>query len=91
MIEVKKNETIKWLDGCIISPILESSWVSLFQCVPKKGRMIIMENINNELIPIRIVTLWRICIDYRKMNKTTQKDHFLLPFIDQILDRLMYN
>lgn len=29
-----------------------------------------------------------VCIDYRKLNATTQKDHFPLPFIDQILERM---
>ena len=43
---------------------------------------------NNILLPSRTVTGWRICIDYRKLNKATQKDHFPLPFLDQMLDRL---
>ncbi|KAL4308723.1 hypothetical protein GQ457_01G012200 [Hibiscus cannabinus] len=42
----------------------------------------------NELIPTRTVTGWRVCMDYRKFNKATRKDHFPLPFIDQMLDRL---
>ncbi|GJW52731.1 putative nucleotidyltransferase, ribonuclease H [Tanacetum coccineum] len=33
----------------------------------------------------------RVCIDYRKLNDATQKDHFLLPFIDQMLERLCGN
>ncbi|XP_062075041.1 uncharacterized protein LOC133779055 [Humulus lupulus] len=45
-------------------------------------------NESNKLIPTRTVTGWRICIDYRKLNKETRKDHFPLPFIDQMLDRL---
>ena len=48
-----------------------------------------VENVNNELIPTRVVTGWRICMDYQKLNKNTQKDHFPLPFIDQMLDRLV--
>nr|XP_016485507.1 PREDICTED: RNA-directed DNA polymerase homolog [Nicotiana tabacum] len=27
-------------------------------------------------------------MDYRKLNNATRKDHFFLPFIDQMLDRL---
>ncbi|KAL5539173.1 hypothetical protein UlMin_044786 [Ulmus minor] len=42
----------------------------------------------NELIPTRTVTGWRVCIDYRKLNDATRKDHFPLPFIDQMLERL---
>ena len=56
--------------------------------VPKKGGFIVIKNERNELIPTRTVTGWRVCIDYRKLNTITRKDHFTLPFIDQMLDRL---
>ena len=88
MKEVVKKEIIKWLDAGIIYPISDSSWVSPVQCVPKKGGMTVITNDNNELIPTRTVTGWRVCMDYRKLNKATRKDHFPLPFIDQMLDRL---
>nr|XP_017250807.1 PREDICTED: RNA-directed DNA polymerase homolog [Daucus carota subsp. sativus] len=50
--------------------------------------MTVVANEKSELIPTRTVTGWRICMDYRKLNKATRKDHFPLPFIDQMLDRL---
>ena len=30
----------------------------------------------------------RVCIDYKKLNTTTRNDHYPLPFIDQMMDRL---
>nr|GEV81193.1 DNA-directed DNA polymerase [Tanacetum cinerariifolium] len=66
-------------------------WVSPIYCVPKKGGMTVVANENNELIPTRLVTSWRVCIDYRKLNDATRKDHFPLPFMDQMLERLAGN
>ena len=48
-------------------------------------------NEKNELLPTRTITGCRICIDYRRLNKVTRNDHFPLPFIDQMLDRLVGN
>ncbi|GJS83531.1 reverse transcriptase domain-containing protein [Tanacetum coccineum] len=53
--------------------------------------MTIVTNEKNELVPIRTVTSWRVCIDYRKLNEATRKDHFPLPFMDQMLERLAGN
>ncbi|XP_022159162.1 uncharacterized protein LOC111025586 [Momordica charantia] len=50
--------------------------------------MTVVENAKNELIPMRTVIGWRICVDYCKLNKATRKDHFPLPFIDQMMDKL---
>ena len=72
----------------IIYSVLHSEWVSPVQVVPKKGGMTIVKNEKNELIPQRTVTVWRMCIDYQKLNKATKKDHFSLPFIDEMLERL---
>ncbi|GKB41062.1 reverse transcriptase domain-containing protein [Tanacetum coccineum] len=69
----------------------DSSWVNPIHVVPKKGGMTVVLNDNNELIPSRTVTGWRVCIDYRKLNDATQKDHFPLPFIDQMLEHLCGN
>ncbi|XP_050229333.1 uncharacterized protein LOC126678479 [Mercurialis annua] len=88
MKEVVRAEVIKLLDAGIIYPISDSAWVSPVQVVPKKGGTTVVKNDNNELIPTRMVTGWRVCIDYRKLNATTCKDHFPLPFIDQMLERL---
>ncbi|KAG9458256.1 hypothetical protein H6P81_002764 [Aristolochia fimbriata] len=89
--EVVKKEVIKLLDAGIIYPILDSEWVSPVQVAPKKVVTTVIHNENNELIPTRTVTGWRVCIDYRKLNATTRKDHFPLPFIDQMLERLAGN
>ena len=51
--------------------------------------MTVVENNKNELIPQRTITGWRMHIDYRKLNVATKKDHFPLPFIDEMLDRLV--
>ena len=88
MQEEVKKELVKLLDAGIIYPILDSSCVSPIQCVPKKGGMIVVENQDGTQIPTRVVIGWRVCIDYRKLNSATRKDHFLLPFIDQMLERI---
>ncbi|GJZ58531.1 reverse transcriptase domain-containing protein, partial [Tanacetum coccineum] len=89
--DVIKKEVEKLLDAGLIYPILDSPWVSLVHCVPKKGGMTVVTNDENELVPTRLVTGWRVCIDYRKLNEATWKDHFLLPFMDQMLERLVGN
>nr|GEX40104.1 DNA-directed DNA polymerase [Tanacetum cinerariifolium] len=89
--EVIKKEVIKLLDAGMIYPISDSAWVSHIHCVPKKGGMTIVANENNELILTRLVTSWRVCIDYRKLKNATRKDHFSLPFKDQMLERLARN
>jgi hypothetical protein len=63
----------------MVSPVL---------CVPKKGGLTVVKNEKNKLILQRTMTGWRMCIDYRKLNKATKKDQFPLPFIDEMLERL---
>ena len=74
--EVVRKEVLKWLDAGVIYPISNSSWVSPVQVVPKKGGTTVIQTGSNALLPCRIVTGSRICIDYRKLNKSTRKDHF---------------
>ena len=88
MKEVVKKEVHKLLGVAMIYPISDNVWVSPVQVVPKKGGTTVIHNDKNELIPTRTVTGWRMCIDYRKLNQATRKDHFPLPFMDQILERL---
>jgi hypothetical protein len=88
MKEVVRNEVLKLLDAGIIYPIADSRWVSHVHYVPKKGGITFVPNENNELIPQRVVVGYRMCIDFRKVNKVTKKDHNPLPFIDQMLERL---
>nr|GEU39768.1 reverse transcriptase domain-containing protein [Tanacetum cinerariifolium] len=89
--DVIKNEVLKLLDAVLIYPISDSPWVSPVHCVPKKGSFTVVENEENELVLTRLVTGWRVCIDYRKLNEATAKDHFPLPFKDQMLERLAGN
>nr|GEV05169.1 reverse transcriptase domain-containing protein [Tanacetum cinerariifolium]GEV05225.1 reverse transcriptase domain-containing protein [Tanacetum cinerariifolium] len=91
MQEVVKKEIVKLLDFGIIYPIADSPWVSPIHYVPKKGGITIVTNENEELVPTRTITGWGECIDHRKLNEATAKDHFPLPFMDQMLERLAGN
>ena len=88
MREVVKKEVLKLLHAGVIYPVPYSEWVSPVQVVPKKGGLTVVPKEKNELIAQRLPTGWRMCIDYRKLNKATKKDHLPLPFIDEMLERL---
>ena len=72
------KEVLKLLDVSVIYPIADSKWVSPTQVVLKKYGVTVVANEHNELIPTRVTTGWRVCIDYRKLNVGTRKDHFPL-------------
>jgi hypothetical protein len=88
MQEVVQAEVIKLLDAGIIYPISDNKWVSPIHVVPKKVGITVIKNRENELVPTCVHSGWRVCIDYRKLNSTTRKDHFPFPFIDQMVERL---
>jgi hypothetical protein len=88
MQEVVRGEVIKLLDARVIYPISDSKWVNPIHVVPKRAGVTVVQNKEGELVPTRVQSGWRVCIDYRKLNTATRKDHFPLPFIDQMVERL---
>nr|GEW73281.1 reverse transcriptase domain-containing protein [Tanacetum cinerariifolium] len=87
-----KISDIKGIDPkfCTYKILMEEDYKPAVQS-QRRGGMTVVANENNELILTRLVTGWRVCIDYRKLNDATRKDHFPLPFIDQMLERLAGN
>ncbi|CAN6547255.1 unnamed protein product [Malus baccata var. baccata] len=83
MMEVVKKEIIKLLDCGVIYPISDSHWVSSVQVVPKKSRVTVLKNAENELVPTRIQTGFyrRFIKDFSKISnplcRLIQKD---VPF-----------
>ncbi|RVW58404.1 hypothetical protein CK203_114369 [Vitis vinifera] len=88
MQEVVRGEVLKLLQAGIIYPISDSLWVSPTQVVPKKSGITVIQNEKGEEVSTRPTSGWRVCIYYRRLNSVTKKDHFPLPFMDQVLERV---
>ena len=88
MQEVVRAEVIKLFDTGIIYPIFDNKWVGPIHVVPKRPGLTTVKNKDDELVPTRVQLGLRVCIDYRKLNAATRKDHFPLQFTDQIVERL---
>ncbi|XP_042388424.1 uncharacterized protein LOC121980456 [Zingiber officinale] len=88
ILDIVKKEVTRLLQAGIIYPISDSKWVSPIHVVPKKLGVTVVTNEENELVPTRVKNSWRVCVDYRKLNQASRKDHYPLPFIDQMLERL---
>jgi len=56
------KEVLKLHDIGILYHISDTAWVSPVQIVLKKGGITVVKNDNNELIPTRTTTRWRVWI-----------------------------
>ena len=88
MQEVVRDEVLKLLQAGFIYPLSDSTWVSPTQVVPNKSGVTTVSNEKGEEIPTHLTTSLRVCIDYKRLNEVTRKDHFPLPFMDQLLKRI---
>ena len=88
MQEVVHIEVLKLLQAGIIYLISDSTWVSPTQVVARKSGVTTVQNAKGEEMPTRLTTSWRVCIDYRRLNEVTRKDHLPPPFMDQLLERV---
>lgn len=88
MSDAFKRDVLKLLEAWIIYLISNNKWVSLVHVIHKNEGVTVVKNDKGEVIANCVETGWRMRIDYIKLNKSTRKDHFPLPFINQMLERL---
>jgi hypothetical protein len=81
MKEVVRKEVVLLLDLGIIYQISDSKWVSPAHGIPKHSELTIIRN-KDELIPTRVISRYKMCVDYRKLNKDTIKDYKPLPTME---------
>ena len=86
---VVRAEVLKLLQADIIYPISDSPWVSSTQVMPKKSGITMVQNDKGKVFFTRLTSGWRVCIDYKKLNDVTRKDHFPLSFILRLLERVL--
>ncbi|RDX91067.1 hypothetical protein CR513_26994, partial [Mucuna pruriens] len=89
LLHVVKKEVTKPLIVGIIYSILDRQRVSPVQVVPKKSKMMVIKNPQDEMMLAKIQNNWRVCFDYRKLNQATRNDHFPLLFVNQVLEKLV--
>ena len=75
----------------MIYPISDSKLVNPVHSIPKHGGITTIQNDKDEVLPSRTITEYKMCVDFRKLNKITIKEHQPLPFMEQIIDRITSN
>ena len=84
MQEVVRAKVLKLPQVGIIYLILDSPWVSPTQVVPKKSGITVVQNERGEEVATHLTSGWRVCIDYRKLNAVTRKDHTILSVVSRM-------
>jgi hypothetical protein len=69
----------------------DSKWVSPIHDVPKRACWTIVKNKDDEFVPTSIQSGWRAWIDYRKVHAGTRKSYFSCPFIDPMVEYLVWH
>ena len=91
MKDVVRKEVIRLLESGVIYPISDSKWVNHVHSIPKHGGITTIQNDKDEVLPSRTITEYKMCVDFRKLNKITIKEHQPLLFMEQIIDRITSN